>query len=686
MSTTSNAILTFRRNSGIIQANTDLFDFYVFAAKGTPWPNDYSPPSVDTSSYTTDYQISNEILFGKALQQSDISPVATRYDWVSGTVYTMYTHNDGNIFSENFYVLTSEAGAYHVFKCINNNNGSPSTHRPSISETSATDQLYQTSDGYTWKYMYSIDSTTYNKFATPSYIPISSNAAVVGNAVSGAICALTINSTGNPYYSCTNGYFTDISVNGNNYIYDLQGSDTTVLTVSSNTFTIGETVTQLYSGVVANGIVQSFATSNTSGTLTLKSVSGIFSTQNTVTGTTSHSVASVSSVSNPSISSNANFYTGSSIYILSGTGAGQISTIANYQVIGNARRVILSTPFSTLPDFTSKYLVTPQVTIKGDGVGAAAYSVIDSVTNAFKYAQIINVGQGYSYANVTITGNSGYNANTSNNVTLSAVISPKGGHGSDPVSELNPVGVSFTTAFSETENGTIPGSNTTYRRVGIITDPVFSNVTLTFTYSILPLFPSNEDVIVTGSISNSVGNVIDSSVGSNTVSLTNVSGLFVSGDMLTAAYANGLPIVTSNNIVEVVQVAGQATTFDNRTLLTCPTSTLIGSAFAVNEKVVQVVSNTDVAYGYVQGITTSGNNTIIALSETLGTFQVSNTTSGSYKYLYDDATRLKLIQINQVDRSDLIQYSGNILYVENMIPVTRSDSQSESVNIITTFV
>jgi hypothetical protein len=180
-----------------------------------------------------------------------------RYDWESGTVYDAYDDQDIYLYTKEFFVLTQEAGAYHVFKCLNNNNAAESTQQPLISETAADDVYYSTSDGYQWKYMYSFDTISYGRFATDTYIPVVANSAVVGNAVSGAIETYKIASPGGNYNSYTNGYFTDIAVGGNTQYFGIQGTDTTVLTISANTFSLGETVTQVYGGVTANGVVVS---------------------------------------------------------------------------------------------------------------------------------------------------------------------------------------------------------------------------------------------------------------------------------------------------------------------------------------------------------------------------------------------------------------------------------------------
>ena len=119
MTITSNANFTFRRNTDLIAANSSVGRFYTFAAKSTAWPDDNNPPDIDDSVATNEYAILNEMLFGKFVPNSNLILMAKRHNWVSGTVYAQYDDQDALLFNKNFFVLTQEAGAYHVFTSSN---------------------------------------------------------------------------------------------------------------------------------------------------------------------------------------------------------------------------------------------------------------------------------------------------------------------------------------------------------------------------------------------------------------------------------------------------------------------------------------------------------------------------------------------------------------------------------------
>lgn len=687
MSQSSVANFSLRRNIPFIFTPATTGNYFLIAAKGTEWPDESSPPTPDNSVALNEYDIFDEMLFGKYVSNANIKHCAARYDWIANTIYAKYDDEDPVLFSKNFYVLTSETSNYHVFKCLNNNGGAPSVYQPLLAETDASDIYYETADGYQWKYMYSFDSTAYDSYATPSYIPVTPNTSVTANAIDGSISSYTIEAIGSNYLSVTNGYFVDVSVGGNNQYFGIQGPDTTILAASPNTYTVGQTITQLYSGIVASGTVASESSNSTVSILTLRNVSNQFlAGANSIQSNTASS-ATLFDVSTPDVSSNSNFYNGCSIYISSGTGAGQIGKIDEYIVDGQARRVLLANSFAIQPDLTSKYIISPRVFIQGDGEGAVALSVIDTGNKSLKSVMVINVGTGYTYANVSVIGNTGSTAVVANNASVRAIISPRGGHGYDPYSELAATYVEYAGTFANTENGNIPGTGTTYRRTALLVNPRWQEVTLTYSYDSTPAWPLATNATVVGATSNAVGYISTYNGTANTVTLANVSGLFEPSEILTSYYANGSVATPASSNVQVTNIAGQYQAFDQRTLLQCLKASLVGliSEFAVGKKIVQTEGGVDTAFGIVQEISSDATYYYIYLTEAKGTFVNSDIPTSAYKYIYDDATRTNSLRVDEISLPDLIPYTGEIMYVENHQAVTRNSSQSETVQLILGF-
>jgi hypothetical protein len=140
-------------------------NYYYFLGKVETWGvGDSAPTLPELDSDAENVRIRSNALFAKKIAPSDVSLVSTRYDWVSGTVFSVWDHTK-NMRSEKFYCVTADGG---VYKCLDNNGGAQSTIAPSGNSLTVT----TTADGYTWKYMYSIQSFKRAKFMSGSFIPV----------------------------------------------------------------------------------------------------------------------------------------------------------------------------------------------------------------------------------------------------------------------------------------------------------------------------------------------------------------------------------------------------------------------------------------------------------------------------------------------------------------------------------
>lgn len=175
-------------------------NYYYFIGKVIDWVDTNSP---ETPEITGDYEFDTRtgIISMKLINIRDVSYVIPRRDWETGTVYdqydsnysTTYTSDSGatSIKDANFYVLTSSFG---VYKCLFNNNGAVSTQEPNGSDV--TPVTY--SDGYIWKYLYTIPLSSRNRFLTNAYMPVQRS---VTNTFysNGQISSITIDNGGSGY-------------------------------------------------------------------------------------------------------------------------------------------------------------------------------------------------------------------------------------------------------------------------------------------------------------------------------------------------------------------------------------------------------------------------------------------------------------------------------------------------------
>lgn len=648
--------------------------YYIAAGKHTAYASgdDNIPVPVDSVS-TTYLNYEKELIFGKKVGASDVVKMIARNDWVANTVYTAYDQNDSTLFTDkDFYVGALNGAEYCVYKVLDNNSGAASTVKPASTSESAVN--FSTSDSYKYKLMYKISSDQLSKFATDEYIPVYTSSNVVANNVTsnadGAIDNIKVINKGSNYVATITGQFNADDIR--NFIPTVIGDDTT--------YRLG-----------------ALAASNT------------------------------------------NFYTGSAIYIKAGTGAGQIKSITSYDA---ATRVIrVDSAFETALSSDSEYIVAPRVVVRGDATSnTLAYANVSSnssVTGFINDIQIINRGTGYTYADAVVVGNTG---GVSNTATLQVVIPPVGGHGSDPALELGCKTACISVTFANTESGFLSTDND-FRQFSLMRDPLFSSVTFTIADS-TGTFTSGETInqvdykILSGTVTSNTSNntivgsdtdftqslavgdkiiIIDStettrylttvqtitntthiSISSNTPFNT-VTGTVAYVDVLATATKSGnsFPYITANNVqpkfVTGKRVIGSSSgawanvsainvqdknynnwnTFDNRSRISY---TANSGVFANDAIVYQEDISQSNAYFH------SANSSYLFLTSDKGPVTANPLsllveegggaayTLGSVKYVPDIQTG-----------------SGQVLYIENSSPITRSNTQSETIKLMLNF-
>jgi hypothetical protein len=203
-------------------------DTKIYLGIGRPqsWANENSP---DTPYDTVgdEYYNWDDMLALKRIQSTDVSLAVVRRNWVSGKFYDIYRHDyngittgvnldsgaataPASLFDANFYVITDE---YNIYKCIRNINPAtglviPSTAKPTGTSTA----VITTSDGYVWKYMYTVAPADVLKFVSTDFVPIKTLGTSPGStdayynqflieqaAVDGSIENIVVTNFGNNY-------------------------------------------------------------------------------------------------------------------------------------------------------------------------------------------------------------------------------------------------------------------------------------------------------------------------------------------------------------------------------------------------------------------------------------------------------------------------------------------------------
>lgn len=196
--------------------------YYIFTGRHIPYePADSVLEAPTDSLQSSTLDVYNNMLFGKRVTETDAKHMINRNDWETGTVYAMYDHEDAYLSTNNFHTVVLTGSNYHVYKCLDNNGGANSTVEPSGTDV---DPFFSPSDGYMWKYMYTVTEAVYNKFKTLNYIPVVANSSVIAAAIPGTIEHINVDSGGRGYDNyIVEGEFrtADIQIGGSGTTYGI---------------------------------------------------------------------------------------------------------------------------------------------------------------------------------------------------------------------------------------------------------------------------------------------------------------------------------------------------------------------------------------------------------------------------------------------------------------------------------
>jgi hypothetical protein len=201
--------------------------YYVFLSKHTQYADNSDAVILPVDSEVSKRQVYADMLFGKRVSFGDAKVMVNRYNYVANTLYAMYDDADDNLFSKNFFITVPRGTAHDVFKCLYNNRSVASTVAPDKNDITNFDEIYRTSDGYVWKYMYTIPYADMEKFATDSYIPVVANTSVSTAAVGGTIDSIIVESPGAKYDNNLEGTLgkNDLNIDGNSKKIDVSGNN-----------------------------------------------------------------------------------------------------------------------------------------------------------------------------------------------------------------------------------------------------------------------------------------------------------------------------------------------------------------------------------------------------------------------------------------------------------------------------
>ena len=143
-------------------------NYYIAIGKSSQWDSAETVPT-PTDTPRTVRAMRSAIQSMKKVEGT--SYVVPRHNWTSGRVYSAYDDDLTTIPSNTYYVLTEENQVYICLQQGRDNNGTPlaSTVKPSITDTV---KPFKTSDGYKWKFLYTLSAPNANKFLSANFMPV----------------------------------------------------------------------------------------------------------------------------------------------------------------------------------------------------------------------------------------------------------------------------------------------------------------------------------------------------------------------------------------------------------------------------------------------------------------------------------------------------------------------------------
>jgi len=210
-------------------SETSAETYYLFIGRAHAWASDAdvqgntiaegtdaSPPTPN-DDVTSEFYNYDDMLGAKLIASTDVSRCIPRRNWTTGTTYDMYEHNISssnaaasgatNLFDSTFVVMNS---SYAVYKVIENDGATASTVEP----TSTSNSIFSTSDGYRWKYMYSLTSAETLNFMSTDFIHCSTDSTVSAAAVDGALDTALIVAGGSSYTVSSGSTISAIPIRG----------------------------------------------------------------------------------------------------------------------------------------------------------------------------------------------------------------------------------------------------------------------------------------------------------------------------------------------------------------------------------------------------------------------------------------------------------------------------------------
>jgi hypothetical protein len=629
-------------------------DYYMFVSSiGGITPAD---------SASSQNEFLEKTLFAKRIAEKDINFMVKYYPWQRGVVYEEYD-DITDLDSTKFYAVVgpndNDTGDYRIYKCLNNNERADASSPPTF-DSANLNQIYETADGYVWKYMYRLTTLQFEAYNALGYIPIDPDATIEPAAVyGGGISEIQVtNADSNQGYIEKNGVIEIAYGRTGGYnvhgLVGLQIDPREQDWSNIDNYYVGQFlyVTNQSSSVTNLFKIEYYKANTSTGKVEIRvngeianptrgSVEGATAASPVVITATDHGLVDGQPITFNNVGGmtelNVNRSTGTPIFYVDSLTADTFAlrSTPNLSTPLNGGAFTAYTSGGTWEAVTDFFVcgakananckVFPRVEVLGDGVGAVAIPELDNGT--INKVILLNKGSGYNTAIANVIDPAvdfipENDTSTDVRATIRPVIEPKGGHGYNLIDELRCKHLSMY-GYITAEDNTRIGFTNTYGCIGIVKSPTFRTVT---------------------------------------------SGTWRSGQANTAADPN---------------------IFDNRIAITTDDY----AKLTANSVISQVDVNNDVIFTAQVHEIDSTSNTIF-LAEYMGPYRnnelVGNGDTSFNPELAITSNTGQRITINNpiednVVYSDYIQRTGEVYFMEDFFPLSRTDLSREEFKFVLEF-
>ena len=153
-------------------------NYYAAIGRSEQWNATDTPPTPLRS-------LADEIKFRNSMQSvkliGDVSRVVPRANWTSGSLYDAYDDAQVGYPTNTYYVLNNNQQVYMVLRQGKSTTGVVQVS--TVEPTGGTNGVpFRTTDGYVWKFLYSISSLDASKFQSANFIPVKLVTGIDGNS------------------------------------------------------------------------------------------------------------------------------------------------------------------------------------------------------------------------------------------------------------------------------------------------------------------------------------------------------------------------------------------------------------------------------------------------------------------------------------------------------------------------